>query len=739
MKGKMGWGVIGFVILTLTACGGGGGGGGSDQGGGDDPIVGLEIPDHISIVEAKDVSTPSAMLVKALTPDPSTPYFTDPLDVYVFDDSMESLGTINNILCMINQTRYIEMVNQGNYIALVDEKACSRAMNQASSSGGVPNEGTPDELMYWIINSSRADSASPHIVEAWIKEEGGGYDEPKIIHARAVIDEPVSDAKPFGDFRLDFEMWDETEVIRWEQGYLRTVEQDRAEGREGIMFSMAGVPPLTHKEGAHVVLDTAAKTGQAYTSRKSNDGGRLQTRTYRVAFDDDLYRARSTRGTERCLDREHFDLMSTRYGLYQEDGSRLELAYPAFEIKYGDYYGTAGYWGIWLPREVSLKSGMEVVRRGPSAVTGEVYRTFVAPGKLMRHAHHQISLADIEGDFLNYWAWPEGKTYRVVWDGSEFIQTHLQQCERNGPCWWEEVESTALELAPFSWINFWRDGMGSITLVVPEDGVNSATPVTYDESITLNTAAAEFSGGAALTLKCYTQCPKPHLTAAMLRWSGEDPYFPPAQGPGSPYLYTIDPTDMTLRFEGRVVAPVAGASGNDDWDYGGINSGAMVPAAVTPNNIWDVWQEGRYYTWETGLNEWNKYSGLIDAAGVGVLFDPPILLDYLHSDGVKYVLQYAGFGELFNIPWVEDPESGRWHPTISVPDGIPLRADGGAIYYPRALSMEQRMHLLPSTRCSALTLGNVTPPDSNYVDTGLGPMPSASGDPSVIRGELVTP
>jgi len=59
---------------------------------------------------------------------------TDPVHAYVYDASMQSLDTVNMILCLMEQTRASDMVNQGAYIALVNGNYSPHILNVVRQS-----------------------------------------------------------------------------------------------------------------------------------------------------------------------------------------------------------------------------------------------------------------------------------------------------------------------------------------------------------------------------------------------------------------------------------------------------------------------------------------------------------------------------------------------------------------------------------------------------------------------------
>lgn len=738
-----------FVLLTCASLvlffGGASGcrfGGSSDPSSeegepfGEEPgvIEGLEIASHLSLVEAEEGTGLSSLLLKsALTGDTSTPFYTDPREVHVYDRSMEPLRTINEILCMIDQTHYAEMVNRGPYIALVDTSFCS---NDKSSEVGSPSVGaSTKDFETWVVSSVRAGSDTEHVVSVWIENQGGDYDDPKRIEARLTIAEAKSDEHPFGVFHLDFVMkepWWGTTVGR---GYLESIA--RSSGEAEFQFSMEEMDRSTERRGAaHAVINAGGNSGYATVSHnfEDHDG---KSGTFQIAYNENHYRALEIpSGVERCLSRKHFENFVYRYGLYDSNGWNVEPENPGFGIRYGDdMCGFAGYYGIWLPEEFDLTSGL-TVRRSNKGGSIATYTTVVVPGKLIRHTKEAVTLGEIRNVSLNYW--DNDIVYRVVWDGTNLVKKATQSCTPDSPCTWTEIPEAPLSLEVGMWVNFWRESSGNLFFQMPEGGLSDQTTITFDRNEIVTSGANEFLGGP-VTLYCAHQCLKPELTEAQINWEGDSPYLDDVEEPSSVYLYTIDPADMTLRYGGNAVKVEEGvttAEGPHQW---GIQSGPMVLSPDGIENPWDFWNEPVNYTWETGTNDWNKFSGLIDADGQAVVFDPPLRLDYKHTDGIRYTLEYNGRGELHGIPWLPEEGTDHWYPTVTVADGTAVTSEDGTTYYIRSLEMEQRMREVNAGNCTGLEGEALGSPDDDYTNPAIGPKPVVEADPAVIGGELMIP
>ena len=132
------------ALFGLAACSGGSSGSAT-------PISGLSGPSQMSVVTADDEAGggPPAGSGDGQGENapgsghfpPGSDYVTDDAELHIYDPSMESLGIINEILCMTSMTAYPRMVNDGPYTALVSEALCSTGQqeddSQGQSSGGV--------------------------------------------------------------------------------------------------------------------------------------------------------------------------------------------------------------------------------------------------------------------------------------------------------------------------------------------------------------------------------------------------------------------------------------------------------------------------------------------------------------------------------------------------------------------------------------------------------------------------
>ena len=135
--------VLALLTVGISGCGGGGSTSSTNN---TSPVTisSLVIPATMSVINDAPSSTvaalqtnfkaASASLSRALT-DPGTDYSKDKKNSYVYDDSMESMQTVNMILCIMDQMRADAMVNKGNYAVLINSDKCKQGKN----------------ILYWYI------------------------------------------------------------------------------------------------------------------------------------------------------------------------------------------------------------------------------------------------------------------------------------------------------------------------------------------------------------------------------------------------------------------------------------------------------------------------------------------------------------------------------------------------------------------------------------------------------------
>ena len=805
-----------FMIVMLTAalifagCSGGGGGSSSGSGG---VVQSLKVGERVSVVDAQDSQTSNQInalqLASAVADLPAgSPYNTDESHTYVEERSSESFDIINEILCMMAQTGYDEMLNQGDYKAMINMSQCEGSKDNAESAGQASQNqssgANADEYEYWTVNSSRADNNSPQIVKVWVHEPeedfGNGDTEPaKTINVKTVITESKSSTNPYGIFTLNFQGVLDSNGQEMMTGYLKAERDDS--GTVLLKFYESGQHGSDESGTQQVTLNrsTDGSTGSGTVSMSRTWQGQSESMGFDIAYNDNyFFRGDGTNNV--CMNRTNTDSSVWRYGVYYDEnhdtpGERVEIN-SGFPIKYTDnggtnYHGWAGYHGLWIDNDVSIPNGATVYKQdysgGSSSETA--YTLMVAGGKLRRHMKKTVTLGDINGvpvswhdcseDQQNPGNWICQDT-RVTWNGTNFVKNAVRSEQTNHM--WDDIPEAVVTFDANAWdFNFWSESLGGNGRINLMDNQGQQITLSDATQVVFHVEDTVYPGDTVpATLACFENCPDPSMVNtqpepffAKSTWQDPNNFqnanqstAPGSLVAGTNYIeYGFNATTMELE---HTSTPVVMTSMNNNIQYG-TWSGAMFEAS--PENFallaceWDAnstcagqaWDAlDVFYTWETGMDNWNRLTALKQGETV-VSFDPPLNVEYTHTNGAKYYLEYNGFGDLHGIPGkCVDEDTGedtecwngsnddrfiRWVPEFSVPDGSSVNdAVASLTYYVKGLEKEERMIAEDSAAtCTSagLSLSSYALPGASlYVAPDIGTEPEIDGAPAVIAGEV---
>lgn len=815
-KGRKGsWSVfMGFVLtaaVALTGCGGGGGGGGTtttdtttDSGG---TGASLRVAERISVVDASSSGSGVAGLrigkfrVPTTVSAAGTDWSNDVTQTFVHERSAEAFGIINEILCMMSQSQYDEMVNKGTYRAQIDMNQCDQDRDSAEGAGqsstNQSSSSTMPDYEDWTVNSYRANDTSDHIVKVWIHEEArseGSWSEPaKTIYVKVTITEGASAANPYGLFRLDFKGIPDGSSTVMFKGYLESVQEGSTILLKFVDEGAGGSDTWSEQVVLNrVVAVDSSVSGTGAISTTNNWEG---TSNFNIAFNPEYFlRVKGT--DQKCADRKNFNETAWRYGLYDVNGARVNRE-SGFPIKYGDYHGWVGYWGLWLPNDVTIDDGAQVYKQVYSSNATPIetaYTLLKRGGKLKKHTRKLMTLAEIKNIPLDYNTFDQATqtntNIRISWDST--TQRFNKIAQLNQTTWmWEPVTGT-FDLSTLQWdeLNVWSQALNGQVRIKLSCG--TTWPVSCSSTSASDTSKVVFYSediiypldSVATSLKCYENCPVYDAANGVTSsgWGTSDPNSLPV------YSYSFDTSvsGMILKDGSNNSLLLTNASGNNQW---GFMSGPIFdPTAVDsttsktyqdlldcdwdPNQTcgWKAWSElPVFYTWETGPNQWNQLTLLTDASGP-VTFEAPLQVQYTHTqtdataldakyNGSNFYLEYSGFGDLHGIPGTcVDFETGevsttgcnqntRWISEFMIPAGSEvIYANNGTpiTYYVKPLEVEQTMKLVPTATCASAGLNTDTPytlPSiTNWSDPAIGTEPTTaaagliSEAPAVIGG-----
>lgn len=740
-------------------------------------VVGLTPPSALEIVTpVNEGAAPTAGAAPAAS-DPGFPassdYATDPVDTYVYDPAVEPLQIINMILCFMGQVGATELVNQGAYLALVDRALCEQGNNQGSGGGG--QEGSEfGGLELWPVLSERASNVSAQNVHLWVPEPNQGI----TIFVDIEVTASASAANPFGQFAMNYAGADSWANIGSANmiGHLSTVSTPLFGDVGFVFYENQGNVDLAHGIGdwssrvevrVEMNADQTAGWAKIRSTRRENFGGVDSgpvIQEFEVAFDETHF-MRSTDGAPAiAYDREAFTENVWEYGLYHNSGTpgqEVELD-GGFSIEDGDgAYGWAGYYGLWMPEGVELAHGDLVTAGSGSDNAGDEYTVVVAPGRLIRNSTETLALTALDGMTFEFWTWNSG---------TQQDEVLLLEYDEVGGDWMEigvidpssgDVTDTdpaqVVDTAALEQLHLWSEALGG-----PVSFIDGDSQITYFVSEIVSGDSELFDGSGLLNLLSFDQC----LKAGISQGEAElgDVYLPTAADLFSPYNLQFRESDLTLYLDTdgagdyQPVGLGAGqepSTGPNTW---GMNSGPLLTAAAASSlsSVHDGWNASEFYTYETGHNDWNRFTALRAIGGDLVTFDQPLPFNYVHSqaddrnddatyDGATFLLQYEGAGQLHGIPHEGvdlngDSNPDRWYPVANLQDGTVLTDGEGTEYVVKALSIEQALAEDPGyagtldvSQASSLTL----PDGSEFSMPTIGEAPVITEAPKVIEGEPV--
>jgi hypothetical protein len=757
------------------------------------------VADKISVLDASENSSAgkaTAKRVALLTSEfPTTAEWNkDKTNTYIQDRSTEVFNNVNEILCMVGQTGYVAMTSTDGisrpYKALIDKNLCKGADSASkagdSTKGDTSSSSAPD-YREWIVDSI-INSAGKLEAKFWIHEkdegQGPGSKPAQVINAKLVVSKTKDEAPPYGLFRIDFRAYtDDSSHTPIFKGLLETV-QDATTGQVTLRFADADDNNM-FSEAASVTKDSAT-SGNGRVKQSQMDGNPPTLRSYdaNIAFNADYFRRTTAGGAEdKCFDRKNFESSAWRYGLYDfTTGNRFTVksGIPFNTNADGNSgaYGWIGYYGIWS-NGVTLANPQTVYSKNFSNNTVETYVINTYPGKLKKHTKSTTTLDAIKN--IPFEGYNEGSTmYRVIWDGTKLQKVASAAQVMGGPPAWTDISAQNLTIdtthLQFGELNFWSQALGGQVRIKLEGctfnaGVTSCTAPTGTTTVVFYTEDIIYPGDAILakTLTCFDNCPKATSSQGM---SYDSTTHQPSTyqqnfAPGfAGHNYSI--SNMVLNDTGSSSWPAV-LTTTDSVNTWGFNSGAMFEntqanldllACDWTNPItgqkdicgWKAWSLPVFYTWETGPNDWSKLA-TVTKGGVNVTFDPPVKVEYTHSqtvttakdykyNGVKFFLDYNGFGQLNGIPGkCIDTSTGlealdcngsnkRYVPEFSIPSGSTVK-NGSTTYYVKALDIEQRMVKKDASVCTTagvtaptatITLPNVA---TDAVDPAIGTEPAA--------------
>ena len=713
----------------------------------------------------------------------TAPYYTDPQNVYVQDDTSQGIASLNMVLCVVAGMDPGDMVNVGPYIALVDINGCN-----AKGGGNVSSAAGATDFATAVVNVTRTSNSDPMIAKVWLSftQQGATTN----VYAYLSASQSPAAVPPYGVFRLDY--------IGMQNGQV---------GFNGYINAQPGV--INYLETGNNSSNTALAMNAGTTTSGSGSmqvgGGNSgnPVTNFNFAYNTNYFH-RNDGTNDECFDRSKADASISvwEYGTYNaNDGTRVDQAYPGFPVLAtyagSSYYGYANYWGInfqglSIPDGVPV-SGLSVADQRQGNTT--TYQLSKVGGKLTQWTQQTATLGaldqipfttnmDLTGLISNPSVNPSVtgmNNWVMQWNSSSLSFTVIgtQNCSSNGCV---DVNYPANQIVTviagaFNSIpvNGWANSYGGNFNIPPTGSAHGVGDAVY--YYTQSTVIPGTVSSFALT--CLSQCPTAAQLAAFAGGAatpfgnGTDTQWFSAPSGGT-VSYTFDAGGLEDNSSGSPFPVILEQISSSSPFSNGINSGQLFDNANAPSsaNCPSGYPVGTvcapanptvYYTWQTGPNQWNQ-SLWLTTGGAVVPFDPPVNIAYTVPTGAAYgsyaglpiLLQFNGFGNLNGIPgYCVSPvdnsavscstANARYVPLFSIPDGtllsLPNTSGPATPLIVKALNAELRLSLLTGGQCSSMTLTPLTLPSGGFHDPSnpsdseyLGTMPTVTGTPSVING-----
>ena len=704
----------------------------------------------------------------------SAPYYTDPQNFSVQDETSQGIASLNMVLCVIGGTDPADMVNTGPYVALVDMNKCNSKNASAAAAGAT-------DYASAVVNVTRASNSDPMIAKVWLSvtEQGSTTS----VYAYLSATQSPATAPPYGVFRLD---------------YIGKVGGQT--GFDGYIDSQPGTISFL-ETGAGSSNTALAMSATSTTSGAGTMSVGVSGSTFNFAYNNSYFH-RNDGTNDECFDRSRADASTLvwSYGTYNaNDGSRVDQAHPGFPVlatyQGSSYYGFANYWGInfqglTIPFAQPV-SGLTVTDQRPGNTT--TYALSNLGGKLTEWDEQSTTLNSLDGIPFTFSYDLTGLTtgnasvtgpnnWVMQWSAAnqDFTVVGIQTCGNNGCVVSTLSPAATVNAAAFNSIpvSGYANSYGGNISIPPTGGPHASADAVY-----YYTQSTVIPGSAALTLYCLSQCPTAAQLAGYSNTSrttpfanGTDMQWFSAPNSGNTVTYTFSAGGLLDGTSSPVILDLASQyPSGSTYVQNGIQTGMLFSAPLTTANCPSGYPAGTvcapanpatYYTWQTGTNQWNQSLWLTTGGNV-VPFDPPQNIAYTVPTGSAYgsyaglplLLQFNGFDNLSGIPgYCVSPVDNSvvncntpnavYVPMFSIPDGTTMTLPGlsGTSTTPlivKGLNGEILLQSLGSgaAQCSSMTLtalslpsGGLHDPSSSADSEYLGTMPKLTSAPAVIDG-----
>ena len=687
------------------------------------------VPSELELAKTSESSDASFASLAAFG-DTGTDYAKHPTDTWLNND-MEALDTINIVLQIISDSGYKDFVNKGPYKALIVPPGGDENKSSGSDSSGSKVE----KLTPMTVNITRADfENSPMKIDFWfdLKDDGPNGEIDMNIKGHIEVSKSANDITlPWGVFTFDVEgsvdYGGAIGVLTVFQMGLETIENsDGLAEMEFIDTSTflepagmgAGFEPVTNANSIHVVA-----------SKDLSAGNLILTNTYKsdtsasyVTFNQDFYIQGNSVDIEE-YSKKFSDLKQTAfdYAIFNEEtGAALNLnAGMPFRTADGKF-GYAGNWGIWAESQNLIVDGAQITSEGSNPVT---YTVVSKNGKLVKHSKVSKTLGDIAGLPLYMWDYKESNDKVIKWNSASSVFQQVGTMGDDGFGNWVLTEFEPSDYVTLTtgntdqWDGTWVESLRTYLEVgrYINGGVSLSDSTAIQYYVESTVKPGDTVPSPLYTLEWVPDFKVANADALMAQEDAHYSCWDTSTCLSSPL--TFDTNNYTLKNDAtEIVSPDKSVLDLSESRYiWGVHLNGLVAATDGESHGLDT-----FYSWNTGGNDWNKFTSIKDAVGSMVAFDQPIRMTYKHlatndrnyamasrdesRDDMLYQIEYDGTN--LSIPWFYNPTIDEWEPQINLKDGAIL-TDGTMEYVVKGSDVMLTMKKLGAGE-SGLTLNETT-------------------------------
>lgn len=653
--------------------------------------------------------------------DAGTDYTNAITKSFTEESTLQPINTVNMILDIIAQTKASEFVNKGPYKALIKDKEKSGQVQSAGASGNKNIE----KLMQMNINVTRKSNTDPMIVKFWIDENDDPSRKQRIIGFMEVQN-GVSAEYPYGKLTMNFGGYainsdGSTNFTSKQMGGVISTDKGAHEGQAIVdyknLMSEGGnqLPELlklvlnvnpTDAQGNGTAGDQTGEEkgkGVAFSKAVKHGGQSPTVKAYKLALSNRYYKIQEVNkddiavniGSLIVKDKQSLSHKVFRYGLYDENtGNEVTLnsGYPIVKVDSTtgkEYHGYVGYWGLWTQNSEIVNN--DTVYKEEDRARTTAYTIVEGPGKLKKFTKSSTTIDKLNGTKMYYWNNSDNTQYIITWDSSagggngnfKILGTQNNQTgEANSVSGVTNKylfntagdDNSGIPITINDWNGAWSEALQA-NIPVKATLSNTSTVSFHKEEIV--------NPSSDLSLVNYGhEVINPAMTSIndfAISNNGSNGVIGKA--------YTYNSSNLTLEDESSnaVIINSSIDLSNSHRQWGAsvgplldASSSAVVNNTYNVNNFWEVEQnENIFYRWETGSNDWNKFTG-IKLGQTLQTFDAPMVFSYEHNstkdiNGATdvnglYSLNYDGFS--LQVPWKNI--DGEWFPKINIKSGTQL-------------------------------------------------------------------